>query len=39
MMQHASHKSRLPDLQRIKARLRDVARMIETERCCVDIIR
>jgi len=38
-MQHASHKSRLPDLQRIEARLRDVVRMIETERYCVDIIR
>ncbi len=37
-MQHASHKSRLPEIERIDAHLKDIARMIEGERHCLDII-
>ncbi len=37
-MQHASHKSRLPDIERIDAQLKKLAQMIEDERYCVDII-
>jgi DNA-binding FrmR family transcriptional regulator len=38
MMQHASHKSHLPDVGRIDAQLKKLARMIEEERYCLDII-
>ena len=37
-MQHASHKSHLPDIERIDAQLKKIAQMIEDERYCVDII-
>ena len=37
-MQHASHKSHLPDVGRIDAQLKKLAQMIEDERYCVDII-
>ena len=37
-MQHASHKSHLPDVERIDAQLKKLAQMIEDERYCVDII-
>ncbi len=37
-MQHASHKSRLPDIERIDAQLKKLAQMIEDERYCLDII-
>ncbi len=38
MMQHTSHKSRLPDIERIDAQLKMLAQMIEDERYCLDII-
>ncbi len=38
MMQHASHKSRLPDIVRIDAQLKKLAQMIEDERYCLDIL-
>ncbi len=38
MMQHASHKSRLPEIERTSAHLKDIAQMIEDERYCLDII-
>ncbi len=37
-MQHASHKSRLPDIERIDTQLKKLAQMIEDERYCLDII-
>ena len=37
-MQHASHKSRLPEIERIGAHLKDIAQMVEDERYCLDII-
>lgn len=37
-MQHASHKSRLPDLERLGAELRNIALMVEEERYCLDVI-
>jgi DNA-binding FrmR family transcriptional regulator len=37
-MQHASHKSRLPEIERTSAHLKDIAQMIEDERYCLDII-
>ncbi len=37
-MQHASHKSRLPDIERIDAQLKKLAKMIEDERYCLDVI-
>jgi len=37
-MQHASHKSRLPDIERLGAQLKDIALMVEDERYCLDII-
>ncbi len=38
MMQHTSHKSRLPDIERIDAQFKKLAQMIEDERYCLDII-
>jgi DNA-binding FrmR family transcriptional regulator len=38
MMQHASHKSHLPDIERIDVQLKKLAQMIEDERYCLDII-
>ncbi len=37
-MPHASHKSRLPEIERISAHLKEIALMIEDERHCLDII-
>jgi DNA-binding FrmR family transcriptional regulator len=37
-MQHASHKSRLPDIERLGAQLKNIALMVEDERYCLDII-
>ena len=37
-MQHASHKSRLPEIEQIGAHLKDIAKMIDDERYCLDII-
>jgi hypothetical protein len=31
-MQHASHKSRLPDIERLGAQLKDIALMVEDDR-------
>jgi DNA-binding FrmR family transcriptional regulator len=37
-MQLVSHKSRLPDIERIDVQLKKLAQMIEDERYCLDII-
>ena len=37
-MQHASHKSRLTDLERLGAELKGISQMVEDERYCLDII-
>jgi len=37
-MRHASHKSRIPEIERIDAQLKIIAQMIENEHYCLDII-
>ena len=37
-MQHASHKSRLPDIERLRAQLKNIALMVEDESKCLEII-
>lgn len=37
-MQHASHKSRLHDIERIGGQLKKIALMVEDERYCLEII-
>jgi DNA-binding FrmR family transcriptional regulator len=37
-MQHPSHKDTLPRLRRIEGQVRGVARMVEEDRYCIDIL-
>ena len=38
MSQHASHKTQLPRLNRVRGQVDGIIRMIESERYCVDVL-